>query len=58
MTNEISWEIRSLLTVIAILLTFYAYIPYIKGIRIGTIQPHVFSWIIWGATTFIVFLHR
>ncbi|TGM81319.1 hypothetical protein EHR01_00505 [Leptospira mtsangambouensis] len=55
MTNEISWEIRTLLTVIAILLTFYAYIPYIKGIRIGTIQPHVFSWIIWGATTFIVF---
>lgn len=55
MTNVLSWEIRTLLTVIAIILTFYAYIPYIKGIRIGTIQPHVFSWIIWGVTTFIVF---
>ncbi|MCW7481136.1 hypothetical protein [Leptospira kanakyensis] len=46
---------RSLITGIAIFLTFYAYIPYIKGIWTGTIRPHVFSWVIWGATTFIVF---
>ncbi|TGL45134.1 hypothetical protein [Leptospira perdikensis] len=55
MTSFISLELRSLITGIAIFLTFYAYIPYIKGIWTGTIRPHVFSWIIWGATTFIVF---
>ncbi|TGK87461.1 hypothetical protein EHQ24_02720 [Leptospira noumeaensis] len=55
MTSFISIELRSLITGIAIFLTFYAYIPYIKGIWTGTIRPHVFSWIIWGATTFIVF---
>ncbi|MCT8333217.1 hypothetical protein NUH30_05995 [Leptospira sp. 85282-16] len=55
MKSFISLELRSLISGIAIFLTFYAYIPYIKGIWKGSIRPHVFSWIIWGATTFIVF---
>lgn len=55
MTGLVSVELRSVISGCAILLTFYAYIPYIQGIRLGNIQPHVFSWIIWGATTFIVF---
>jgi hypothetical protein len=41
---------------LAILLTFVAYLPYIVSIRRGTTRPHVFSWVIWSATTFIVFL--
>jgi len=40
----------------AIALTFMAFIPYIRSIRQGTTKPHVFSWIIWGSTTFVVFL--
>lgn len=36
-------------------LTFYIFIPYIRSIRRGEMRPHVFSWIIWGLTTFIVF---
>ena len=40
----------------AILLTFIAFYPYIQSILQGKTKPHVFSWIIWGATTFIVFL--
>lgn len=55
MTNPIGIEIRSILSVIAIVLTILAYIPYLKGIANGKIQPHVFSWIIWGVTTCIVF---
>lgn len=55
MTNQIAIEVRSILSAIAIGLTFYAYIPYLKGIRGGKVQPHVFSWVIWGATTCIVF---
>lgn len=55
MMSFISLEVRSVMTGFAIFLTFYAYIPYIQGIRLGKIRPHVFSWIIWGVTTFIVF---
>jgi len=41
---------------LAIALTFAAFLPYIRGIVSGTTRPHVFSWIIWGSTTFVVFL--
>lgn len=40
---------------IAILLTFAAFVPYIRSIVSGDTRPHVFSWIIWGITTIIVF---
>jgi hypothetical protein len=42
--------------IISIILTFMAYTPYIRSIFIGKTKPHVFTWIIWGLTTFIVFL--
>ena len=41
---------------IAIILTFIAFIPYIRSILKNGVKPHVFSWVIWGSTTFIVFL--
>jgi hypothetical protein len=44
------------LSAIAIALTFVAFVPYIRAIVGGTTKPHVFSWVIWGATTFVVFL--
>ncbi len=47
---------KELLSVVAIALTFIAFFPYIRSIIKGDINPHVFSWIIWGTTTFIVFL--
>jgi hypothetical protein len=47
---------KTLLSMIAIALTFLAFVPYITGILKGTTKPHVFSWVIWGSTTFIVFL--
>ncbi len=40
----------------AIILTFVAFIPYIRSILSGVTKPHVFSWIIWATTTLIVFL--
>lgn len=47
---------KELLSAVAIALTFIAFFPYIRSIMQGKIKPHVFSWVIWGTTTFIVFL--
>lgn len=47
---------KEILSTIAIALTFIAFFPYIRSIIFGEIKPHVFSWIIWGSTTFVVFL--
>lgn len=47
---------KELLSAIAIMLTFAAFFPYIRSIMRGKTKPHVFSWVIWGSTTFIVFL--
>jgi hypothetical protein len=47
---------KETLSAVAIVLTFAAFVPYIRAIIIGTTKPHVFSWVIWGATTFAVFL--
>lgn len=47
---------KNLLSAVAIILTLIAFIPYIRSIILGAVRPHVFSWIIWGSTTFVVFL--
>ncbi|MFV2005509.1 MAG: hypothetical protein ACC650_09895 [Gammaproteobacteria bacterium] len=47
---------KEVLSAVAIALTFIAFLPYIRSILQGKTKPHVFSWIIWGATTFVVFL--
>ncbi len=47
---------KEVLSAVAIVLTFAAFIPYIRSIHNGATRPHVFSWIIWGTTTFVVFL--
>ena len=39
----------------AIVLTFIAFVPYIRSIVAGITKPHVFSWGVWGTTTIIVF---
>ena len=47
---------KEILSAVAITLTFIAFFPYIRLIIQGAIKPHVFSWVIWGTTTFVVFL--
>jgi hypothetical protein len=47
---------KAILSMIAIALTFFAFVPYIVSIYKGFTKPHVFSWVIWGSTTFVVFL--
>lgn len=47
---------KEFLSAIAIALTILAFFPYIRSILKQETRPHVFSWVIWGSTTFIVFL--
>lgn len=56
MTGGYALPGRGLLSAAAIALTLIAFIPYLMSIIRGATRPHVFSWIIWGSTTFVVFL--
>ncbi|WP_319381831.1 hypothetical protein [Thiomicrorhabdus sp.] len=40
----------------AIVMTFIGFFPYIRDIIQDRIRPHVFSWVIWGTTTAVIFL--
>lgn len=46
---------KEILTLIAIALTFVAFVPYIILTIKGEVKPHVFSWVIWSITTLTVF---
>ncbi len=46
---------KQLLSAAAIALTFALFLPYIRSIQRGETKPHVFSWVIWGLGTLIVF---
>jgi hypothetical protein len=48
-------DLKYILSGIAIVLTFMAFTPYIYSIIKGKTKPHLFSWIIWSMTTFVVF---
>ena len=48
--------IKEFLSACAIVLTFGLFVPYIGSIARGDLKPHVFSWVIWGLGTGIVFL--
>jgi len=47
---------KQILAVVAVILTFIGFYPYIRSIFVGTVKPHVFSWIIWGSVTIFVFV--
>lgn len=41
--------------IIAVILTFVGYAPYISDTVKGKTKPHVYSWFIWAFVTFIIF---
>lgn len=47
---------REVFSAIALLLTFAAFAPYVYAIHRQANRPHLFSWVIWGITTTIVFI--
>ena len=48
--------LKPLLSAIGVFLTFAGFVPYIRGILSNRVKPHVFSWLIWGITTLLVFI--
>lgn len=49
------FNIKLVFSGIAIALAMVGFVPYIALILRGQVKPHVFSWVIWGITTTIVF---
>ena len=47
---------KEILSTIAIIITLVAFVPFIRSILKDETKPHVFSWVIWGSTTFIIAL--
>jgi len=47
--------LKTTLSILAIILTFAGYIPYIKDVIRGKTKPHLYSWVAWGMVGGIVF---
>lgn len=47
--------LKTIIGIIAVLLTFIGYIPYSRDILRGKTRPHIYSWFLWGFVTTIVF---
>ncbi|HEY4964023.1 MAG TPA: hypothetical protein VIH90_04980 [Candidatus Saccharimonadales bacterium] len=47
--------IKETIGVIAVVLSFVAYVPYIRDILKGKTKPHIYSWFVWGFLTTIIF---
>lgn len=45
---------KELIGIVAVALTFIAYIPYIRDILKGKTHPHVYSWGLWGLLTVLI----
>ena len=45
---------KEILSLIAVVLTFGAYIPYFRDILNGQTKPHIYSWSLWGLLTILI----
>ncbi|TAL14361.1 hypothetical protein EPN95_03095 [Patescibacteria group bacterium] len=46
--------IKQVVSIIAVALTFIAYIPYYRDIVRGKTHPHIYSWALWGLLTVLI----
>lgn len=47
--------LKNILSLVAVVLTFVGYIPYIRSIIKKQTKPHIYSWFIWSLDAFIIF---
>ncbi len=45
---------KEIIGIIAVILTFVAYIPYYRDILKGKTRPHIYSWSLWGLLTILL----
>lgn len=48
-------NLKNLIGVVAVVLTFVGYIPYLRDILKGKTIPHLYSWFLWCLVTTLVF---
>jgi hypothetical protein len=48
-------EIKNIIGILAISLTFFGYIPYIRDTIKGKTRPHLYSWFLWATISAIAF---
>ena len=48
--------VKEIFSLAAFILTLFASFPYLRSIHRGLTRPHVFSWLIWSLSTFIIFV--
>lgn len=46
---------KEIVGVVAVVLTFIGYVPYIRDTVRGKTKPHIYTWFIWGLVTAIAF---
>lgn len=46
---------KEIIGIVAVILTFVGYIPYIRDTIKGKTKPHIYTWFIWGLVTAIAF---
>ena len=46
---------KEFLGILAVVITFVGYAPYVYDTIKGKTRPHIFSWFTWGFVTFIIF---
>jgi hypothetical protein len=48
-------ELKNIIGIVAVILTFVGYVPYIRDIIKGKTEPHLYSWVLWAVVTGIAF---
>lgn len=48
-------DLKTILGILAVILTFIGYIPYLVSVIKGKTKPHIYSWFIWALNAFVIF---
>jgi hypothetical protein len=48
-------DLKTILGIAAVILTFIGYVPYLISLIKGKTKPHIYSWFIWTLDAFIIF---